>query len=269
MITFFKDKIAEAHFLSEGYVVLHFEDIQLINELNSFISLFEIDLPKNKFFYSLLNYTPYTRLKIRDKIKTILDAFYKQHFENFTSRNESFLSKPSKYKDEMYLHQDWTYTDIKNYISGTLWIPLQDVNEENGCVTILPKSHILFNQYISSSLPTVRIPFGELENTKKIEMTKGQALLFNPLVFHGSFPNNSLQNRNVITSHIFTENSPYIYISKINEYKVKICNLEEDEVVLNLQGLIDENIQHLKILNEVPNNLVIPTSKMINIEMKR
>lgn len=265
---FFKNVELGKQFDTLGYVVLQWEDLNLINDLEKTIESYAYKLKEEEFFYSLLNLNPNEGQKLQSELKKLLKPVYESYFKHFTGRNESFLSKPGGHKHELFLHQDWTFTDITRYASGTLWIPLQDVTKENGCMTILPKSHRAFNQYISASFETARIRMDEVKNVLAIELKKGEMLLFNPLVFHGSFPNDTQNARNIVTTQIFHKDAPYHYYQKNADNKTKIFNLEEKEVVRNLMGLVKEDLAHLEIVGKKKVTFQSPNSAMLNSKME-
>lgn len=100
-------------------------------------------------------------------------------------------------KDFNYMqpwHQDWNYgrTSLN---SVTLWIPLVDVNESNGTVQIIPKTHklgILNYEELSNprryEINIDALPKGEVIN---VELKKGECVLFSQMLVHRSGINSS------------------------------------------------------------------------------
>lgn len=61
-----------------------------------------------------------------------------------TIRGEHAINKPANDGRETPWHQDEAYWDPSLfYESLSIWIPLQDVDESNGCMQFLPRSHRL------------------------------------------------------------------------------------------------------------------------------
>jgi ectoine hydroxylase-related dioxygenase (phytanoyl-CoA dioxygenase family) len=57
---------------------------------------------------------------------------------------DHMIFKPAKIGAETPWHQDQAYWDPEfDYNSLSVWIPLQDVNVENGCMWFVPGSHLL------------------------------------------------------------------------------------------------------------------------------
>lgn len=259
---FIKDKSIAIHFEEEGYAKFYLEDTSLISELNKLVEKFPIQ--ENEFYYSLLNLNAQQGETLQKSLHDALSPLYNQFFSDFISRNESFLVKPAFFKNEMFLHQDWTFTDIKKHCTATLWVPLQDVDRANGCMTIVPKSHRFFNQFISSSLETARIPQEKINKVLEVPMKVGEALIFNPLVFHGSYPNNTNAHRKIITAQIFPASAPYNYYAKLSNNQTKVYKLEETEVVKNLMGLVKENLQHLSLKSTIENEFYKADADWLN-----
>lgn len=96
------------------------------------------------------------------------------------------------------MHQDPAYVDESNYTGLTIWVPLIDVDETNGALEVIDRSHLL-NGWPRSTLP--RFPYNDLvplllkKYFKRINMKAGQAYLGSSRVFHWSPPNLSNTER--------------------------------------------------------------------------
>ena len=92
-------------------------------------------------------------------------------------------------------HQDWSFVeDEKKYCSVTCWIPLQDVNMENGCIGVIKGSNRFFSNVRPSPSPQVETPLKNHMYTifpylELQEMKAGEALIFDNRTFHASPPN--------------------------------------------------------------------------------
>ena len=51
--------------------------------------------------------------------------------------------KPPKIKSFVSWHQDASYWGLSNAKTVTVWLALDDTDEENGAMQFLPKSHLL------------------------------------------------------------------------------------------------------------------------------
>jgi Phytanoyl-CoA dioxygenase (PhyH) len=223
----------------KGYALLDAGLVSEVAELNGFVNQ-NYPVPPGVFYYSLMGNSYDENISIRTFIKQILGNFYNTFFENFYTRNESFLSKPRNIDTELLLHQDWSYTDEKKFSSYNIWIPLTDVTANSGAMFFLPGSHLWLNNIRSSTLPTARLASTEFNNNdfETIEIKAGQALIFNPAVFHGSYPNHTNFDRTVITATIFDKDAPYYYYQKTEtDGLVKVFTLDDNTYMKDLDKL--------------------------------
>jgi len=111
---------------------------------------------------------------------------------------EQLVAKPPHASTELPWHQDDGYapTDPPGYL--TCWLALDDADEENGCIWIIPGSHRhgIFRHrsagpYFRSGIEA----FGHEENAVPAPVRKGEALLFNSLTLHRSGPNECARAR--------------------------------------------------------------------------
>ena len=100
--------------------------------------------------------------------------------------------RPKMPGEEVPFHQDAVFTtqDALNNLQITVWLPLMDVDEENGCLQVRPgvhKSKTIYWAY-GSDLP-------KDDEAVILPMKKGDVLIFHKLTPHGSGPNSTDQVR--------------------------------------------------------------------------
>ena len=234
----FKSKVHQSHFDEFGYVVVDAGLENEADEMAAFIRAHVSNLTSD-FYYSLIANDLAENKVIREKIRAGLQSFYERILVDYKSLNESFLIKPAHTTDELLLHQDWCYTHEQKFHSLTLWMPLCDVDEDNGALFFVPGSHRWFNNLRSSTFPTARISSKDLpyDTVQKVNMQKGQVMLFHPAGFHGSYPNNRSNHRVVITSVILPKSADYIYFQAVANApvnNVKAFRLDEDTFLREL-----------------------------------
>lgn len=121
---------------------------------------------------------------LRDKLESLLSG-YRYCFGNFLSKG------PNAPHGEVPLHQDIVFVDEARYQSIGTWCPLMDVDETNGCLVVVPGSH-LFNT--GPRAPGTPFPYRDLlpqlrQRMRAVPMKAGDALLFYQRLFHSSPPN--------------------------------------------------------------------------------
>jgi phytanoyl-CoA hydroxylase len=97
------------------------------------------------------------------------------------------------------LHQDQYYLRVQPGTCMAAWLALDDCDEENGCIQVVPGSH---NWSVLCTVPAdttqsftdVTVPLPEGAAPTPVIMKAGDVLFFNGSLVHGSFPNTT-QNR--------------------------------------------------------------------------
>jgi phytanoyl-CoA hydroxylase len=92
------------------------------------------------------------------------------------------------------LHQDNYYLRVKPGTCMAAWMALDDCDEANGCMQVVPGSHtwdILCTQEADTSISftDVTVPLPEGRQARPVLMQAGDVLFFNGSIVHGSFPN--------------------------------------------------------------------------------
>lgn len=105
------------------------------------------------------------------------------------------------------LHQDQFYLNVRPGTCMAAWMALDDCDEENGCLQVVPGSHtlpVLCTQKADTSVSftdvTVPIPVGM--PVVPVRMQAGDVFFFNGSLIHGSYPNTSAERfRRALIGH--------------------------------------------------------------------
>jgi len=94
------------------------------------------------------------------------------------------------------LHQDQFYLRVQPGTCIAAWLALDDCDEENGCLQIVPGSHTLpvlcpVEADTSQSFTDVTVALAPGMVTEPVLMRAGDVFFFNGQLIHGSFPNRS------------------------------------------------------------------------------
>ena len=92
------------------------------------------------------------------------------------------------------LHQDNFYLRAQPGTCMAAWMALDDCDEENGCMRIVPGSHewpvlCTTEADTEASFTNVTVPLPEGMKAAPVKMKAGDVLFFNGSVVHGSYPN--------------------------------------------------------------------------------
>lgn len=182
-------------------------------------------------FYSMYSRDKEYRSRVHHKIKDVLEPVLDQFFCEYKNVINAFVVKLPGERSEFYLHQDTTGLDEFKYSPLSLWIPLQDISQENGALSLVPKSHWFFSPYRSVTLP---FPFKEIAGTvkkylKPIFMKTGEVLFFDNRVVHNSALNKSTEPRIAIICGLFPKEAPFRTIYNDPNKKEKALSIYEHD----------------------------------------
>lgn len=132
------------------------------------------------------------------------------------------------------LHQDQYYLRVQPGTCMAAWLALDDCDEENGCLQIVPGTHELpvlctVTADTSQSFTDVTVPIPEGMTPIPVIMKAGDVLFFNGQLIHGSFPNSSQDRfrRSLIGHYIVGE------AEKVAKYYHPALRMDGSEVRLD------------------------------------
>ena len=192
----FKDADVQKGFEKDGYAKVSVLDESEVKTL--------LDFYDSVAFKDEAGFGFHISMDQQDKglVKTILDKLFevavpklKPHLINAKPFVGSFVIKEPNPKSIVPVHQDWTFVeDEEQHCSVTCWIPLVDVDIDNGALGVIKGSHNYFKNLRPSPSPQVPSPISEhmfsiFPYLQLIEMKAGEALIFDNRTFHGLPPN--------------------------------------------------------------------------------
>ncbi|MBS1700883.1 MAG: phytanoyl-CoA dioxygenase family protein [Armatimonadetes bacterium] len=139
----------------------------------------------------------------------MVDARINEYLSSFYDRSPLAVQTMVYFKPPgargQALHQDNRYLKADPGTCMAAWVALEDIDEENGCLQVLPGTHDMpmvcpESAEMSQSFTTDRINL-PIEPMNVI-MKKGDVLFFNGSLVHGSGPNHSKDRfRRIIVGH--------------------------------------------------------------------
>ncbi|MBX7226484.1 MAG: phytanoyl-CoA dioxygenase family protein [Chitinophagales bacterium] len=118
--------------------------------------------------------------------------------ENCAYKNGgSYQIKPASKTSQLNPHQDTPIVDELNFYSIYAWIPLCDVNQQNGTLSVLPKSHLWGNYQRSLNVPWIYEKYTNKlwKHMQPLNINKGDLICFDSALIHASGPNLSNEVR--------------------------------------------------------------------------
>jgi phytanoyl-CoA hydroxylase len=141
--------------------------------------------------------------------------------------------KPPKVGGSTDWHQDHPYWPIlqpADLVSA--WVALEDATEENGCMRMVPRSHLWgphkggtigTNPDFSPAPDLSLIPPGETVQIVPCEVKKGEVMFHHCLTWHGSPPNRSERGRPAIAVHYMPGYTRYVPSGRhLVEHRVEV-----------------------------------------------
>jgi phytanoyl-CoA hydroxylase len=113
-------------------------------------------------------------------------------------------------------HQDWPYWPILDRPTQvTAWVALDDVDESNGCMSMVPGSHLWGNQvqFLHTITDFKAMPArfdGHDLQVRLCPVGKGEVHYHHGLTWHGSQANTSGRPRRALAIHLMTEQNRYV-----------------------------------------------------------
>jgi len=201
MKTLFKDAQLQADFEKDGYAVIHLLDQAKVRELKDFYYALNCrPASASAFQVSLDNESPdFVRAVSEHLIETVRSSV-DQHFKDFQIFTASFVTKSNDRLGIVPPHQDWTFVDETEFWSATVWCPLVDVNQDNGALGVIKGSHRFYDHVRPSPSPQYTPPFKDqlpliFRYLTIVDLTAGQAIVFDNRTIHASPPNTTPEMR--------------------------------------------------------------------------
>jgi ectoine hydroxylase-related dioxygenase (phytanoyl-CoA dioxygenase family) len=241
----FLDEKKELSFRRNGYLILDVFSEKQLNELKFLFKEFVSECLPDTLYTSHNRNSFETNLEISRAIRVLVEPELLQHTEVFQPIIGHFISKSANNDYEFALHQDWNTTDELRYACASIWIPLQDTYKKNGGIFVIPGSHRFYTNQRSGSLSIPRVPRqdGFEELIKAVPVRAGQAFIFHPALFHGSYPNMTSNDRHVVLLSIIEKQAPFLYHhfdkanNKVVAFVIKPEHIMRDLPVLEKGGL--------------------------------
>nr|MDQ4087424.1 phytanoyl-CoA dioxygenase family protein [Pseudomonadota bacterium] len=114
------------------------------------------------------------------------------HVEGYRIVSGAIFFKPPG-AGEIAVHRDWTQTDNREEVTFSVWCALDDVDEENGALQMVPGSHRLVPAIASLSVKPGFADHADLLKRKSrcVKLQAGEAVIFDSRAIHWSPPNRS------------------------------------------------------------------------------
>jgi ectoine hydroxylase-related dioxygenase (phytanoyl-CoA dioxygenase family) len=231
----FKSEILQKQFEKDGFVKINLlDDSEVKDLLNYYNSLNHDHVGEYGFHISLENKNPeYINGVFQKLFKTFVPKLNEvlSDYKTFTA---SYVIKEAGLQNIVPPHQDWSFVDEEHFCSATVWVPLVDVNKNNGALGIIRGSHKLFSYQRQSPSPQAKTVLSSHAFTlfpyiEVIDMKAGEALIFDNRTIHASPPNISGKTRIGAGIGITQQNAQLLHFYQVPGSEEIINVYEVDE----------------------------------------
>jgi phytanoyl-CoA hydroxylase len=137
---------------------------------------------------------------------------------NVQLHHTKMLVKPPEQGASFALHQDHPYFPHERHSVLAASIHLDDADEENGCLRVIPGSHRLGPLEAHGPSKTVDADEFPFDRAEPVPARAGDVLFFNYLTIHGSGPNRSTRTRRNVLFQYRDPADPPVLVDGVEEH---------------------------------------------------
>lgn len=185
----FRDPEVQRAYDRTGYAVVPFLDAEHVAALSRVWFALADAVHARAFSASIMSGDPDYRRRVNEAIGTIFTPRIREVMIDYRFSFGSFVAKLTAGAGSLPVHQDPQFVDEPLHEAVNVWVPLVDVGPENGCLRVMPGSHLL---NLGPRGTHRGFPYPELaglieaEYLVDVPMRAGEACLTSHRTFHGS-----------------------------------------------------------------------------------
>jgi ectoine hydroxylase-related dioxygenase (phytanoyl-CoA dioxygenase family) len=257
---FFKDDTLQQQFNDNGFVIVRsFLEMKNVENILQFIKEKGVKTDVKSMYSNLEELDKAAAHEVESFLCDEYKVGLSKYFKNYKIAGSSFLFKGPSKDSASYLHQDWNIIDENQYQAAVIWVPLEPVNDENGCLVVVPGSHKWQPTIRSSNIDSIHLKYSQrLEPyIQSVPAQPGDAIIYGLNTFHGSKPNFSKSTRKSAVVSISDENAVPLHYFK-DEASQKVFEVNGDnefmyKMFFRLRNGEKVGLNEVEVLREVPN----------------
>lgn len=239
MRTIFRDESLQAQFERRGFVTLPFLSEREAALLAGVWQ--ELDTPVHSlnFSASVMSDDQDYRRRVSREIGAAFSEKISVLLSDYRFSFGNFIAKRAGATEGIPIHQDATFVDETRFESINFWVTLAAVGRENGCLRVMPGSHVLNTALRGTNR---RFPYPQLEALIEqqylvdVAMPVGWACIMNQRTFHTSYANRSAMHRVCASAlAVPAESELYYLYEEMHEPDSRIHVYEVDDEFYRLQ----------------------------------
>ncbi|MFZ4432505.1 MAG: phytanoyl-CoA dioxygenase family protein [Microthrixaceae bacterium] len=191
------DPEAERRLVQDGYVVVDLLEPAQIVELRSLCEQLH-SVPRSTWESDFYSPYPADKRAAHEGIGSVFAEPVRRHFAAHRSVLHNFVVNWPGSDGGLVLHQHSTVVDPARFRSVILWCALNDADEDNGTLHVVPRSHLVQRGPRPERSASWHEPHtAELlaDHLVSVPVRAGQALVFDNQLLHCSFPNSTSEPR--------------------------------------------------------------------------
>lgn len=223
----FKDSGLQEQFDKDGVVCIPAIDSSQIKRLAELYKEVK-PVEKTGIYSNVQDQSAEINYRIDKEMIKVFEPFLEKNFVNYTVSGGSYLVKHGIQESASALHQDYNLVDETKFTSLSVWCPLVDVDEVNGCLQVVLGTHKSFPSIRSINIPSVYVDFdARLEpHLKSIPVKAGTAVIYAHNLFHGSKPNTTRNTRVAAVVALVPKNAERLHYLK-DDKQIQVIKGEE------------------------------------------
>lgn len=208
--------------VEKGYAIVPFLTEAEVKSLTSFFHQHHPTLPDGMYASSHAGDFSFRQL-MNDEIKRVCARAIEVTFSEVTPLGATFMVKSKGENGSLHPHQDWSIVDEEKFNSYNIWLPLVDVNEQNGTLLVLPNSHNWITNTRGLNIPSSyeAVTAEVWKYLVPINLKAGEAFVYDHRLMHASGVNHTTAPRLVIVYGIIPARATMRYYFGNND------NIEE------------------------------------------
>ena len=156
------------------------------------------------------------KLNVDRAVKDVLQPHLDEVFDDQRTLPANFIVKWPSAMSGFGLHQDLTLVDEHEFRSVEVWVALDDTNERNGQLWMVPGSHTWLPDNIRG-IQAFPFPFTQVtrriieRHAVPVPIPAGHAIVFTHATLHFSLPNRTEQPRMVAICDLIPAEAPHLH----------------------------------------------------------
>lgn len=123
----------------------------------------------------------------------------------------SVLVKYPEAGTHLALHQDWSFVDESRFVSGAVWVALEDVDRTLGGLRVVPGSHRLDLPYRGTPAAPSLDEATDGSTVVDLAVPAGHAVIYHNALIHGSSDNVTSRRRTVAVLGFVSEDAEMVH----------------------------------------------------------